>query len=233
MTFELTHRRRLATAFALCSLAGLVLLGGHPASGAGQAFADLLRAEASSRVTDGLVHGGFIAVSSVLIVSFVYLSHLLGPLRVGVVAALVAFCAGSIALSGSMTLDGLVIPALAERFVGTGTGAEDLAVARTLFIFCGTAIRVLMPMGLLFEVLAVLCWSVSLMAQGWRRVGGLGIASAVIYVAAMLALPGKGPLMLMAGIVLLCLWYFVLAGILWARDGWSSPAPAHVGAGVG
>ncbi|MDB6157427.1 MAG: hypothetical protein JWO04_1133 [Gammaproteobacteria bacterium] len=122
-------RYRLAGAFAFCSLATLTLLANHPMPGA-HTFADLIKAEARNQFVDGLVHGGFMATLSVLIVCFVFLSRALGMARVAVVAAFVAFCIGCGALMGSMILDGFVVPAIAVRFSGMGS-ADALTRAET------------------------------------------------------------------------------------------------------
>ncbi len=197
----------------------LILLGNHPGGAPGQPLADLIRSEASNRLRDGVIHGGFIVISWMLIVCFVYLSRGLGSGRVRVLGGLVAFCVGSAALMASMTLDGLVIPALAARVLSAGQ-PPDLAAAGTLLLFSGTAIKVLMPMGLLFQTLAMLCWSAALVGRGWRLAGGSGIAGGLSYMAAAWLLPGLGSQLLLAGIVLLCLWYLLIAALLWAGDGW-------------
>jgi hypothetical protein len=222
-----THsmRCRLAGAFAFCSLATFTLLANHPMAGA-HTIADLIKAEARNQFADGLVHGGFIVTSSVLIVSFVFLSHALGMARVAVVAGLVAFCVGCGALMGSMILDGFVIPAIAVRFSGMGN-ADGLAQAQTLFILCGTLIRFLMPMGLLFQSAAMLSWSSVIVGRrGWRlAVGVFGLAGAIVLIGAMLApLPRMREHVLLGGIVVLSVWYLALAGVLCARSGWQAPS---------
>ncbi len=220
MSITVSQRRRLAVGFALCSIAILALLGGHPADAGGPALADLLRSEAGNRVRDGLIHGGFIFVSWMLIVCFVFLSQALGFGKVRVVAGLVAFCIGTLALMASMTVDGLVTPAIASRFLDPAR-SSDLAGARALFLLCGSAIRILMPMGLLFQALAMACWSAALAGPGWRlAAGGFGLLTGISYIAATFLLPGLGAMLLMGGIALLCLWYLVIAVLLWTWEGW-------------
>jgi hypothetical protein len=219
MSLTLSQRRRLAAVFAFCSVAILLLLANHPMDAAAAAVADLIRAEARNRLLDGVIHGGFVAISSILIVCFVLLSRLLGLHRVAVVIGLVAFCLGSGALMASMTVDGLVVPAIAVRFLGPGT-SDALSMAKALFIFCASVIRVLMPMGLTFEALAMLSWSVVIAGRAPRRLAGLfGIAAGVSVVGATFLLPDLGRHLLIGAIVLLCIWYLTLARILWVRDG--------------
>jgi len=231
-------RYRLAGAFVLCSLATLTLLANHPMAG-GHGLADLIRAEARNQFADGLVHGGFIVTLSVLIVCFVFLSRLLGMARVAVVAGLVAFCVGCGALMASMVLDGFVIPAIAVRFTGMDS-SDGLAQTQTLFILCGTLIRFLMPMGLLFQAAAMLSWSSAIVgSRGWRLAAGVfGLAAGVLLIGAISALlPRLREHILLGGIVVLAVWYFALAGVLCARNAWPPLPPGdsltNVGVGVG
>jgi hypothetical protein len=220
-------RYRLAGAFAFCSLATLTLLANHPMAGA-HTLADLIKAGTRNQFVDGLVHGGFIATLSVLIVCFVFLSRALGMARVAVVAAFVAFCIGCGALIGSMILDGFVIPAIAVRFSAMGS-ADALTRAETLLILCGTLIRFLMPMGLLFQGVAMLRWSSAIVgSRGWRlAVGMLGVVGGVLLIGAMLApLPRLAEHVLLGGIVVLAAWYLGLAGVLCARNGWPTSSAA-------
>jgi hypothetical protein len=217
-----THRshRGLAAAFAVCAVATATVLANHPGGGGGS-FADSLKAEARNQLSDAVVHGGFIVTQCVLIVCFVLWSRLLGSARVAVVVGMVAFCVGCGALIASMILDGFVSPALAVRFVGTDS-PDNLVMARTLLVFCGTSIRFLIPLGIAFQSVAMLSWSSALLTRsaGRRRaVGIFGSVCAVVLIVALLAAPAK--LMthvLLAGIGVLALWYLGLAGILCATQ---------------
>jgi hypothetical protein len=223
MSLTLSARRWLAGAFAFCSFATLTLLANHPAAG-GHAIADLIKAEASNQFADGLVHGGFILTLSALIVCFVFLSRGLGMERVSVIVGLVAFSVGCGALMASMMLDGFVIPALARRFTGTSDG-DTLIQASTLFIFSGTLIQLLMPMGLWFQAAAMLSWSLEIVGhRGWRlAAGAFGMAAGTLVMGAIcVALPRVGDHVLFGGIVLTSVWYSALAGALWARNEWPS-----------
>src|SRR5882724_1051953 len=223
----LSMRYRLAGAFVFCSLATLTLLANHPMPGV-HTFADRIRAEAHDQFADGLVHGGFIVTLTVLIVCFVFLSRILGEARVAVVAALVAFCVGSGALMASMLLDGFVLPALAVRFT-TPENPDGLERAQTLFILCGTVIRFLMPMGLLFQAAAMSSWSgVIVGRRGWRlAVGMFGLVGGILLMGALLApLPRMREHILLGGIVILAVWYFALAGVLCARNEWPTEPAA-------
>jgi hypothetical protein len=210
--------RGLAAAFALCAMVTATLLATHPGGSAGS-FTDVLRAEARNQLIDGVVHGGFIVTLSVLMVCFVLWSRLLGAARVSVVVGLVAFCVGCGGLIASMLLDGFASPAIAARFV-EADGPDNLATARTLLIFCGILIRFLMPLGVLFQSVAMLSWSSTLLAGRWpqRAVGVFGSVCAVFLIIALLVAPAKLTAhLLMLAIGVQSMWYLGLAALLARR----------------
>jgi len=173
MSSTLNSNRALAYVFVLCAVATFVLLSAHPAGG-GHSFVEILQVEARDQVKDGVVHGGFILISAILIVCLAVLSRILGPERVSVTVGFVAFGIGAAALMMSMGLDGLVVPAVAARCLREGT-AQSLASGQTLLLFCGACIKILMPTGLLFEGAAMLSYSVAMFARRWVWAGGFGV----------------------------------------------------------
>ena len=211
--------RRLAGAFALCGIASLVLLANHPA-GAARDFAGVLREEAGNQLMDGIVHGGFIFVLAALIVCFLLLARRLGPGRAPVVVTLVAFCVGSAALMASMLVDGLVVPAVAARYVDIDA-PEKLAAAKGLFVFAGALISFLMPLGIAFQSIAMAALGGLLIAGPPRRraAGIAGVGLGVLILALLVAAPAHlAAHVLLASIVLIAVWYFVLALLLWRGD---------------
>jgi hypothetical protein len=212
------QRRGLAAAFTVCALASLTLLanrpGGNPAS-----FADLIKDEAAHQVIDGVVHGGFVVTLVALIICFVFLSRLLGLAKSSVVIGLVSFCAGCGALIASMVLDGFATRAIAVRFAGV----EDPQPAKTLFILVGTLIRFLMPMGLLFQFVAMLSWSWAIVKRpGFARaVGLLGSVVAIILIVAIFAAPAAmAAHVILGGVALQAIWYLAIAALLLNRALW-------------
>jgi hypothetical protein len=207
--------RKLAGAFAFCGLASLALLANHP-SGAAHDFAGVLREEAANQRLDGIVHGGFIFVLAALIVCFLLLARRLGAGRLLVTVTLVTFCIGSAALMASMLVDGLVIPAVAARYVGVDA-PENVAAAKALFVFAGTLISFLMPLGIAFQSLSLLSLGGLLIAGLPRRraAGIFGVGAGALILAAILATAGGAAHVLLGSIVLIAVWYFVLAALLW------------------
>jgi len=217
------ERRTLASAFALCALATLTLLANHPSDGGAKTFADFIQSTAQSQLADAIVHGGFIVTLAALIICFVFFCRCLGPMRGRVVIGLVTFCIGCGALMASMVVDGFVTPALATRFSDL-SHPENLAMAKTLLILCGTLIRFLMPMGLLFQAAAMLSWS-SIVVTGRglaRAVGVFGLFAALCLVVALFVVPmAMAAQVVLGGILLQAIWYFALAALLFSHD----PAP--------
>jgi hypothetical protein len=213
--------RPLAAAFALCALATLVLLASHPAAGAHD-FAAVLREEAGNRLIDGVVHGGFLFVLAALIVAILSLAQRLGPGSAPLLIAVVSFCIGSAMLMGSMLLDGLVVPAVAARYLSV-TAPESLAAAKALFVLAGTLISLLMPLGIAFQAIATVSLGSVLCARPARRraAGTFGIIAGALILAAIAAsaaMTGIAPHLLLGSIALLALWYLVLARLLWRGE---------------
>jgi hypothetical protein len=212
------ERRCLAAAFSLCALASLTLLASHPSGSPGR-FADLVRDEAAHQVIDGVVHGGFVVTLVALIICFVLWSRFLGLAKPPVVIGLVCFCVGCGTLIASMVLDGFAIPAIAVRFAST----DDLQPAKTLFVLVGTLIRFLMPMGLLFQFVAMLSWS-SVIVKGpglARAVGLLGSVVAIILIVAIFAIPAAmAAHVILGGVALQAIWYLAIAALLFNRASW-------------
>jgi hypothetical protein len=173
--------------------------------------------EARDRVRDGVVHGGFIVISAILIVCLAGLSRVLGWTKVSVTMGFVAFCSGTGALMMSMTLDGLVIPAIATRCLSEGT-TQALASAQTLLLFCGTCIKILMPMAQSFEGAGMLGYSVAMIARRWVLAGGFGIAAGIVMLSGPLLFSRLGPHLVIGGFVVLCVWYCGIAGMLYRAD---------------
>ena len=219
MTDDISKQRRgLAAAFLVCALASLTLLVNHPGGNPGS-FADLIKDEAAHQVIDGVVHGGFVITLVALIICFVLLSRLLGLAKSSVVIGLVCFCAGCAALIASMMLDGFATPAIAVRFAGV----DDLQPAKTLFILVGTLIRFLMPMGLLFQLVAMLSWSWAIVKRPGlsRAVGLLGSVMAIILMVTIFAIPtAMATHVILGGMALQAVWYLAIAALLFSHASW-------------
>ena len=116
-------------------------------------------------------------------------------------------------LSGSLLTDGLIIPAIAAKYATAP--AEKLEYAKSLFVLCGSAIRFLMPMGLLFQAAGIASWGWALAGSGVSRTTGiLGILVGAAIIAALAATAtALNPLVVMGGLGTQALW-IVATGLL-------------------
>jgi hypothetical protein len=196
------------------AVASVVLLAAHP-GGEAKTFADVLKNEASNRFVDGIVHGGFVLVLGLQLVCYIVFSARLGWSRVTTIAGLVFFAMGAAFLSGSLVLDGLVTPAIAARYLAA---PAKLEFAKSLFVLVGTAIGILMPIGLMFQSGAIAAWGWALAESGLSpKVGYAGIAASVVLLAVLtMSFGPSNPLVLMGAIAVTAVWSATV-GILLMR----------------
>jgi hypothetical protein len=209
---ERISARALAAGLAIGGVATLALLVSHPGAGA-HPFAELLKEEARNQLAVGVIHGGFIVTLGALLVCFVFLCRYLGPDRLPVVLGFVAFCVAGGALMISMLVDGFVTPAIAVRFADTTVHA-DLASARTLLVMCGTLIRFLMSMGIIFQGIAMLGISWVLVGRGGvaRGAGIYGLLVGMILCGILFVVPrSMWEHALLSAILLQAVWYFAVS----------------------
>ena len=191
----------------LTALASLALLAAHPGDAATN-FAAILKEEAANRSVAGLVHGGYIAVLMLQIVAYAKLSVRLDLGRLLPLAGIVLFAAGAAFLSASLLLDGLVIPALAVRYANLPAKIET---ARSLFVFCETAIGFLMPLGLAFQGAAIASWGAALWRTS-RIPGSTGVLFGLVMLGALAANVARpNPMLVMGSLIVPMLWAFVAA----------------------
>jgi hypothetical protein len=209
-----TGERAAGVLLLLTAVASLALLAAHPGETATN-FADILKEEAANRSVAGAVHGGFIAVLVLQIIGYAKLSARLDLRRLLPLAGLVFFAAGTVILSASLLLDGLVIPALADRYADTPAKIES---ARTLFVFCETAIGFLMPIGLAFQGAAIASWGAALWQSKSRITGAIGLLFGIGMLGALSAnIAQRSPLLLMGSLIVPTVWAFIAATLLLRR----------------
>jgi hypothetical protein len=196
--------RRAGLLLGLTGLSEIVLLALHP-DGKARDFAGVLQDEAAHRVMDAIVHGGFIFVLVIQLVLYAVLSIRLNVARTTTIAAFVFTAAGTAFLSGSLLLDGLVIPTSAAHYVAA-TSASQSAI-RPVFAVIGIAIGWLMPLGLGFQGLGIAFWGLRLAPRA-PLTGG----TALLLGAAMLGTIAASGVLANPGLVMIALG----GGILWA-----------------
>lgn len=198
-----------------CAGVSVALLALHP-GGAPTSFADVLKDETDHLLQSAIVHGGTVAVLAAELAALAVLATRLGVARAPVIVGLALSAISFVFLALALTLDGLVIPDLARRYLTAPVAA--VASGRALFVLVGTLIRFLMPIGLAFQGAAALAWGVALWrSTPTRRVaGGLALAVGALMLAALAAtITELNPYALIGGFMGQALWLIVLgAGLV-------------------
>jgi hypothetical protein len=192
-----------------CAMAALLLLAAHP-GGAAHDLQGLVKMEAAQQTPNALVHGGFILLLPLIVACQAQLARELGLDRFAALAGLTLFCAGSAFLAASLLVDGLLVPQMAARLVaGPPQGIE---AARPTFLFAGTAVRVLMPLGLGIQALGAA--GLALAALHLKRaIAATGLLASLVALAGVSILPQQ-PMMLMSAIALIAVVWNAVGGKL-------------------
>ena len=199
-----------------CAILSVVLLVAHPGGGGPAGIGEVLKREAAGQGIDALVHGGEIAVQAALLVGLSVLAARLGASRAVVIAGLTLSAIGFAALAASLLVDGLVVPAIAARYVSAPATAQ--AEARPLLVLAGALIRFLMPMGLAFQSTAAVAWGLALWRSGPRAAGAVaGAIGAATLTALAATIADLDGLVAMAGLAGQALWVALLGGSLMRR----------------
>ena len=206
--------RALSAVFAASALALVVLLAAHP-GGHPHTFAEFIDLELQNRAVGHIVHGGAVAVLMLLLAAHVAFARIVSPPTRAATAAVVFFGAGCVLLTGSLVLDGFVVPALARLFQAASETPSQPGI-RSMIQFAGTVIGILMPMSVGAFGASAMAWAQPLMSLGGRArraglaVGAIGLGSVLL----VAAVPdGARDHALLASLVLLALWQagFVVA----------------------
>lgn len=198
----------------------IALLLNHPSEHATD-FPGLLKEEAANRTVNGIVHGGFLLLLPIQIVCYAVLSRTLGFARALSIAGIVFFTTGAAIQIAELVVDGLMIPAMAQRYLAAPP--DQLNYARALFSLCATAIRILMPLGLGFQAAAVIAWGTSMMHTA-RGNGLLAAAFGLLAFSANVAAATTGAQHLSpVAIVFLELWAIATGVFFMRRGGVRSP----------
>jgi hypothetical protein len=228
MDTSATQRRALAALFATCAVALVVLLAAHP-SGHPRTFAEFIDLEISTQQIGHLVHGGAIVVLTLLLSAHVAFARTTTRSTLAATTAVVLFGAASMLLTGSLVIDGFVVPALAHLFqVAKDTPSQS--GVQSQIQFAGTIIGVLMPMSLAAFGASAIAYARPLMSLGGHArfagpvVGAIGLGTVLLI--------GTSPSSarehaLLGGLVLLAVWQFgfVLALSQSSPSNRSQPGP--------
>jgi hypothetical protein len=194
----------------VCAIAALLLLAAHP-GGEAHDLQGLVKMEAAQQARNGLVHGGFILLLPLIVACQVELARVLGLDRFAALAGLMLFCAGCAFLAASLLVDGLLVPQMAARLVAGPP--QRIEAARPAFLLAGTAVRVLMPLGLGMQALGAA--GLALAALRLRRaIAATGLLVCLVALAGVATLPQQ-PIMLMVAVALIAVvWNAVGSALL-------------------
>jgi hypothetical protein len=193
----------------------IALLLNHPAEHATD-LSSLLKQEAENRTLNAIVHGGFLLLLPIQFVCYAVLSRTLGFARALCLAGIVFFMTGAAIQIADLAVDGLMIPAMAQRYLAAPP--EQLANVRAVFFLCETAIRILMPLGLGFQAAAIIAWAAAMLRES-RGYGVLAFALGLVAFSADVAAAATGAQhLLFLAIVLLQLWA-IATGVFLMRRG--------------
>lgn len=179
--------------------------------------AEILQSIADLQTLKQLVHG--VAIASVCAYAFGYasLSRQLGLHRPQVLAGLMAYLIGCVAMIAATLLDGFVTPHIAADAVGAAP--ERLRFAYDLIHFLGLVLTDFARAGWLLQAVGALAWSLVLVRdRGLPRViGGIGVLSSILVGAAVTASGTNMSMAAILGILLSQLAWNVAAAVLLIR----------------
>jgi len=206
--------RGVGLVLVVAGITAIALFLNHPAEHATD-FAGTLKEEAANQLINGIVHGGFVFVLAIELAGYAVFSARLGFGRALTIFGLAFFAIGAGMQMAQLTVDGLMIPQLAARYLAAPP--DRLPQARSLFVLCGIAIQFLMPMALFFQAAGVACWGASLVAIS----RGAGLIALVLGLALVAMVAGAfvtgAQLLLMIAIVGLTLWTLMAGWLLFQR----------------
>jgi hypothetical protein len=141
-------------------------------SGGGSNELEILQGIARLQGLKELVHG--VAIASVCAYGFGYaaLARRLGLQRPLVLAGLVTYLFGCVAMIGATIIDGFVTPHIATEAITAAP--ERIAFAYNLVHYLGTVLNDLAKLGWILQAVAALAWSITLIHErGVNRLIGI------------------------------------------------------------
>jgi len=204
-------------AIVLSSLVGMIAVAHHPSAHHVRDGADLLAQIVALRVTDQAVHAAAIAAEGGLLFGFLVFALRRGIRGNAVLAGLVGYAVGAVAVIGAAAIDGFITPALAAHYAAASPA--EISVAVQLITACAIAIQVLTKIWLFAVSLAVIVWSAGIVrgTPMQRGIAVLGFASSALLVVAGL-LAGNVNAHTLGVIVLVQTVWAVAIGVLMIRD---------------
>lgn len=185
-------------------------------SGGGTTPAQVLAGIAGLAWLKALVHG--VAIASVCAYGFGYasLARRLGMHRPLVLAGLVVYLIGCVAMVGATIIDGFVIPHVA---LDASAAPDRIRFAYDLVHYLGMVLNDLAKMGWILQAIGALAWScVLLRAPGFERaIGLLGLLSSAVVCAVVLGSATSKSMAALLGVLIAQLLWNLAAAVLLLR----------------
>ncbi len=167
------------------------------------------------RLVHQVVHAGAIASLLAFAFGFASFAWRLGLRRPLVLAGLVAFEIGCVAMVGATLMDGFLTPDIAAIFAKASP--ESVKTGYNIVVFIGIALTDLARLAWVFQAAGTLAWSLALFRdRGFsRKIGSAGLISGVVVAVAALT---SGPFISLPAIL----------GILLAQLVWNLAAARYL-----
>ena len=185
-------------------------------SGGGTTPAQVLAGIAGLAWLKALVHG--VAIASVCAYGFGYasLARRLGMHRPLVLAGLVVYLIGCVAMVGATIIDGFVIPHVA---LDASAAPDRIRFAYDLVHYLGVVLNDLAKLGWILQAIGALAWScVLLRTPGFERaIGLLGLLSSALVCAVVLGSATSMSMAALIGVLIAQLLWNLAAAVLLLR----------------
>ncbi len=171
--------RPAAVALAASTVLSIAIVAVHPTIQGGPP-GQILHDLAAAQALDQHVHGALIMLMMSYLFGFAGLAGRLDLRRPAVLAGLIAYAIGTVAMIGAALIDGFIAPAFAARFLKASP--DEAAVALDVLLFGEIAIQYLSKLGFIGLSAGMLGCSLPLLrGRGLARATGLiGLVSGVL-----------------------------------------------------
>lgn len=198
-------------------------------SGGGTTPAQILAGIAGLAQLKAVVHG--VAIASVCAYGFGYasLARRLGLQRPQVLAGIVVYLIGCVAMVGATIVDGFVIPHVA---IDAGATPDRIRFAYDTVHYLGIVVNDLAKLGWLLQAVGALSWSFALLrARGFERtVGVVGVlSSALVCVIVLGSATSMSMTALLSVLLAQLLWNIGAASLLMATRGNATSRMENIG----
>jgi hypothetical protein len=207
------HSRLPGAVLIVTALAIVLLFLAHPGEHATD-FPGFIAEQAANQARAAVVHGGFVLILAVQLAGYTLFTARIGWHNERAIAALVLFGAGALTHMPTIFTDGVIIPALAQRYIAVAP--DQLAAARPIFVLCGIAVAWLGTLAQLLEGAGIALWGAALLPTS-RLWGITGIVLGAAMIAAIAAALTGAPQLGEVPIAGLVIWPVIAGALMLSR----------------